>query len=214
MKLRNFLFVNLFLWGTACAMCQQIVNLPKPSAKRKALSVMQAFKQRHSTREFSNKPLSQQDLSDLLWAAQGQNREDGRLTAPTALNKQEIRVYVFCEKGVSLYNPHENTLISVVEGDHRTLVAMQQDFVKTAPVVLVYVADGDKFGATSDSAWRMMSVDTGIVSENVNLFCSAMGLVTVPRASMDGKAIQKLLGLNENQMPILNNPVGYPKKVK
>ena len=60
----------------------------------------------------------------------------------------------------------------------------------------------------------MMSVDTGIVSENVNLFCSAMGLVTVPRASMDGKAIQKLLGLNENQMPILNNPVGYPKKVK
>lgn len=212
MRLRNFFLAGLFLGGIACAMGQQTVRLPKPNMKRKTLSVMQAYKQRHSTREFSNKSLSQQDLSDLLWAAQGQNREDGRLTAPTALNKQEIRMYVFGEKDVSLYDPHENTLTSVAEGDHRGLVAMQQDFVKTAPVVLVYVADGDKFGGTNESAWRMMSVDTGIVSENVNLYCSAVGLVTVPRASMNGKAIQELLGLNGNQQPILNNPVGYPKK--
>ena len=189
----------------------QTRNLPKPNMQRKTLSVMETYKQRKSVREYSNKPLSDQDLSDLLWAAQGKNRADGHLTAPTAMNKQEIRLYVFTAKGVSLYNPQAHSLAQVATGDHRDIVAGRQDFAKTAPVSLVMVADFDKFGAKNEHSQWMVGVDVGIVCQNINLFCSAAGLCTVPRGTMDQKAIQTLLKLNTNQIPVINNPVGYGK---
>ena len=198
--------------ASSCAFAQQVINLPKPDMTRSTTTVMQAYSQRHSTREFDTKMLTEQDLSDLLWAAQGQNREDGRLTSPTAMNRQEVRMYVFCEKGVTLYDPHANTLTWVAEGDHRDIVAGRQEGVKTAPVMLVLVGDFDKFGKNDQHAQWMVSVDVGITCQNINLFCSAAGMVTVPRGTMDQEAIQKLLGLNENQIPLINNPVGYPKK--
>jgi nitroreductase len=189
----------------------QSKNLPKPNLQRQTLSVMEAYKQRKSVREFSAKDLSEQDLSDLLWAAQGQNREDGHLTAPTAMNRQEIRLYVFTSQGASLYDPKANTLTQVASGDHRGLMAAGQAFAKDAPVVLLMVADLDKFGSNNQHAQSMAAVDTGIVCENINLFCSAAGFSTVPRATMDSKGISALLNLNENQIPLINNPVGYTK---
>ena len=209
MKRFSFLLAAVMMIGQT-TFAQQVIKLPAPDFGRKTLTVAETYIQRKSTREFSDRKLSEQDLSDLLWAAQGQNREDGRLTAPTAMNRQEIRVYVFCEKGVSLYDPHTNTLNVKAEGDYRNLVAQRQEFAAKAPVSLVYVADGDIFGSTDEMSMRMMAVDVGIVSQNVNIFCSAAGFVTVPRASMDSRAISKLLGLNGNQIPMLNNPVGYP----
>ena len=190
----------------------QTTKLPTPDMKRQTISVMETYKQRKSVREYSAKALSEQDLSDLLWAAQGQNREDGHLTSPTAMNRQEIRLYVFTEKSVSLYDPQANTLTQVASGDHRGIMASGQDFVKNAPVVLLMVADMDKFRSNNQHAQWMVAVDTGIVCENINLFCSAAGLCTVPRGTMDSKAICTLLGLNDNQIPLINNPVGYPSK--
>ena len=189
----------------------QTTHLPKPNMQRQTLTVMEAYQQRKSVREYNAKPLSDQDLSDLLWAAQGQNREDGHLTSPTAMNRQEIRLYVFTDKNVSLYDPKANTLTQVAEGDHRGIVAAGQDFAKTAPVVLLMVADMDKFRSNNQHAQWMVAVDTGIVCENINLICSAAGLCTVPRGTMDQKAISTLLGLNDNQIPLINNPVGYAK---
>ena len=198
--------------ASLCTFAQQTISLPKPDMNRSTATVMEAYCNRHSTRDFDTKMLTEQDLSDLLWAAQGQNREDGRLTSPTAMNRQEVRMYVFCEKGVALYDPHVNTLTWVAEGDHRDIVADRQEGVKTAPVMLVLVGDFDKFGKNDKHAQWMVSVDVGITCQNINLFCSAAGMVTVPRGTMNQKAIQKLLGLNENQIPLINNPVGYPKK--
>lgn len=208
MKKLSFVAVLLMV-GTACF--AQTKNLPKPNMQRKTLTVMEAYQQRKSVREYSTKQLSDQDLSDLLWAAQGKNRPDGHITAPTAMNKQEIRLYVFDGKGVSLYDPQNHLLTKVAEGDHRDIVAARQDFAKTAPVCLVMVADMDKFGSNNQHAQWMVGVDVGIVCENINLFCSAAGLCTVPRGTMDQKAIQSLLKLNENQIPVINNPVGYAK---
>jgi nitroreductase len=88
-------------------------------------------------------------------------------------------------------------------------VAGRQEFAKAAPVSLVLVADMEKFGSDSQHAVWMAGVDVGIVCENINLFCSAAGLNTVPRGTMDQKAIQTLLGLTEKQVPVINNPVGY-----
>ena len=204
------LVTTFLLMGISCF--AQTTKLPTPDMKRQTISVMETYKQRKSVREYSAKALSEQDLSDLLWAAQGQNREDGHLTSPTAMNRQEIRLYVFTEKSVSLYDPQANTLTQVASGDHRGIMASGQDFVKNAPVVLLMVADMDKFRSNNQHAQWMVAVDTGIVCENINLFCSAAGLCTVPRGTMDSKAISALLGLNDNQIPLINNPVGYPSK--
>lgn len=204
-----FLIAALLLMGTACN--AQTQNLPKPNMQRQTLSVMESYNQRKSVREYSAKELSDQDLSDLLWAAQGQNRPDGHLTAPTAMNRQEIRLYVFTAKNVALYDPKAHTLTQVASGDHRDIVASGQAFAKAAPVVLLMVADLDKFGSNNQQSQAMAAVDTGIVCENINLFCSAAGFCTVPRATMDSKAISTLLSLNANQIPLINNPVGYPK---
>ncbi len=204
------LVTTFLLMGISCF--AQTTKLPTPDMKRQTISVMETYKQRKSVREYSAKALSEQDLSDLLWAAQGQNREDGHLTSPTAMNRQEIRLYVFTEKSVSLYDPQANTLTQVASGDQRGIMASGQDFVKNAPVVLLMVADMDKFRSNNQHAQWMVAVDTGIVCENINLFCSAAGLCTVPRGTMDSKAISTLLGLNDNQIPLINNPVGYPSK--
>ena len=207
---KQSLVTTFLLMAISCF--AQTTKLPTPDMKRQTISVMETYKQRKSVREYSAKALSEQDLSDLLWAAQGQNREDGHLTSPTAMNRQEIRLYVFTEKSVSLYDPQANTLTQVTSGDHRGIMASGQDFVKNAPVVLLMVADMDKFRSNNQHAQWMVAVDTGIVCENINLFCSAAGLCTVPRGTMDSKAISTLLGLNDNQIPLINNPVGYPSK--
>lgn len=192
--------------------CIAQTTLPAPNKTKRTATVMEALSTRHSVREYSSKELTTQELSDLLWAATGVNRPDGHITAPTAMNKQEIRLFVFTAKNVCEYLPQTNQLVEKAQGDHRGIVAGQQAFAKTAPVVLVMVADLDKFGSNADHAKLMAAVDTGIMSENINLYCAAAGLATVPRGTMDQAAIQKLLNLNANQIPLINNPVGYPAK--
>lgn len=183
------------------------VKLNKPDTQR-GLSLMAALEQRHSTREFSDRKLELQDLSDLLWAAVGINRpESGKRTAPTAMNKQEIDVYVCLPEGAYLYDAGAHALTPVAKGDFRQAVAGGQAFAKTAPVCLVIVADLDKFKGEV----LMPAMDAGIVSQNISLFCSAAGLITVPRASMDQDQLKKVLKLKDGQRPLMNHPVGYAK---
>lgn len=170
---------------------------------------METLAGRHSTREFSGKELTDSTVADLLWAANGINRPDGHRTAPSALNKQEIDIYLFDKNGVWLFEPATNTLRPCVEGDHRSLLCGGQDYVTEAPLTLLLVANGDRFGGSGQQAELIMAADAGIVCENINLFCSSAGLSTVPRASMDTAAISRLLGLPAAHLPLLNNPVGY-----
>lgn len=185
----------------------------KAPDKTRGANVMKALADRHSDREYAAKEISLQDLSDLLWAANGVNRPaEKKRTAPSALNKQDIDVYVFRPEGVYLYEADRHVLKPVADGDHRDAVAGGQDFVKTAPVCLVYVSDVARFGAgVTEQAKLMGAMDAGIVSENVNLFCAGVGLATVPRASMDQAALKKLLKLSDTQIPMMNNPVGHAK---
>ena len=78
--------------------------------------------------------------------------------------------------------------------------------------MLLLVADLDKFKSNNQHAQQMVAVDTGIACENINIYCASVGLATVPRGTMDHDAIRKLLNLNDNQIPLINNPVGYPAK--
>lgn len=195
-----------------------VVRLPEPD-KARGTSVMQALADRVSVRECSPEELSLKDLSDVLWAANGINRpEEGRRTAPSALNKQDIDIYVFTAEGVYAYLPGTHALKPVAEGDHRDVLAgppspaRTQDFVKDFPVILLFVSDLSRFGMEGERVKLMAAMDAGIVSENVNLFCASVGLCTVPRASMDEAGVRRLLQLESHRIPMLNNPVGYPRK--
>ncbi len=194
----------------------QETKLPTPS-KDRGLSLMKTLSVRRSVREFDTKMLAEQDLSDLLWSACGINNDEGRRTAPSALNLQDVTIYVFSAEGVSEYLPKTHALKQIVTGDHRKLVAGFQTYVMSAPISLVLVSDLTKFQKGNSEqepnkrTYMMASVDVGNVSQNINLFCAATGLATVPRASMDTESIQKLLNLSTFQIPIMNNPVGYKK---
>lgn len=192
--------------STSCSAQEQIV-LPQPLKSLKT-TIVEALQNRHSEREFSEKQMSDQDLATLLWAANGINREDGRRTAPSAVNAQDIDIYVIREDGAYLWDAKENKLIRVSSEDLRSLVGGRQEFVQKAPVSLVLVSDKSRFGnVPADFA----SADAGYVSQNICLYCSAAGWACCPRASMDKDALRKSLQLKDSQEPFLNNVVGYRK---
>jgi len=200
----------------ALGVSAQDIKLPSPDMKAKSSTVIDALAKRHSTREFASTPLSDQELSNLCWAACGVTRDGNYRTAPSAMNRQEVRLFVFTENGVYEYDAKANTLVENAKGDKRGLIAggsgFKQDFAATAPVSLLMVIDFEKFEKSDTKAMQMGCVDAGNISENINLYCQSVGLVTVPRATHDTEGICSLLGFTDKQLPIMNNPVGYPKE--
>ena len=154
---------------------------------------------------------SPQTLSNLLWAAFGINRPDGRRTAPSAMNWQEVSIYVVTPAGVYVYDAKATVLEPVVAGDFRAATGTQS-FVKDAAVNLVYVSDLSKTdGAASSEAELYTAADVGFIAQNVYLYCASEGLATVVRASVDKPALAKTLKLQPQQRIILAQSVGYPK---
>jgi len=197
--------------ATACVMAQDIVKLPEPD-KNVPMTLYQALQQRKSVREYSSKDIDDMKLSQLLWAAVGINRPDGHLTAPTAVNAQDITMYVCRKDGAYLYVAKDNALQKVSDKDLRKEIASAQQFAAEAPISLVIVTDNAKFrGGSTNGPTISGAIDAGYVSQNIDLACEALGLVTVPRGTMDKDALKKELKLTESQNPILNHPVGYKK---
>lgn len=188
------------------------MNLPAPD-KSGGIPLMQALNQRRTNREFNSKPLDVQTISDLLWAACGVNRpEEGKRTAPTARNWQEIDVYVTLESGLYLYDAKSHTLVVKNDTDLRDLAGIQ-DFTNTAPINLTYVVDYERMENADDEAKAFYSaVDTGFISQNVYLFCASRGLNTVVMGMVDKVALGKALCLKPSQKVILSQTVGYPAK--
>ena len=211
MRKVQLLLLCLFV-SVATFAADKVIRLPKPNLNRNS-EVMEAFANRHSTREYAAKALTLTDLSDLLWAANGINRpEEGKRTAPSAMNKQDVDVYVVLPEATYLYDAKAHQLNLVAEGDHRGAVAGGQAFVKSAPVSLLLVSDLSRLGDAKNTHTQLMgAMDTGIVSQNISIFCSAVKLATVPRASMDTAKLKSILKLTDTQLPLMNHPVGYHK---
>jgi nitroreductase len=187
------------------------VTLPKPRMEG-GKPLMQALKERQSARLFSSEKLPLQTLSDLLWAAWGVNRADGRRTAPSAANAQEIDVYVTLAEGTYLFEPRTHTLKPVLAGDSRSK-AGTQPFVAQAPANLIYVADYSKMGvAKPEDKPLWAAAGSGFIGQNVYLFCASEGLVTVFRAYVDREVVSKALGLRPDQKVLFSQTVGYPQK--
>lgn len=216
MKRRVSMFLGLvlavagFSLGVA-AQDLKLIKLPPPQTSG-GRPLMQVLNERKSTREFGAGTLSPQTLSNLLWAAFGINRPDGRRTAPSAMNWQEVDIYVATPEGIYLYDAKANTLNPAVSGDHRVATGTQS-FVKDAAVNLVYVADFSRIAAQANPDAEMYAAaDVGFIAQNVYLYCASEGLATVVRASIDKPALAKTLSLRPNQKIILAQSVGYPKK--
>lgn len=205
MKKVLLIFIYYFFVFSLYSQDLVTIKLNEPSKKRES-NIMEAFQNRASVREWTTDELSLQDLSDLLWAANGINRpSEKKRTAPSAMNSQDIDIYIFQNNGVYIYDAFNNLLTPLVAGDYRQLFGSQQ-----SPIVLLLVSDTSKFKAGDSEHKKMVAaMDAGIVSQNIAIFCAGTGLKTRPRVSMNTEKIKKVLSLSENQLPLINMPVSY-----
>ena len=189
---------------------QNVIQLLPPQTDG-GMSLMKALKNRKTSREFAGKALTTQQLSNLLWAACGINRpEEKKRTAPSAMNYQEIDVYVAMPNGLFLYNSEKHNLTEILKEDIREKTG-KQDFVKTAPLTLVYVANYDKMTKSDDKGKEGYAMtDAAFISENVYLYCASEGMNTGVRAFVDKEVLGPAMKLNPTQHIILAQSVGFP----
>jgi nitroreductase len=188
------------------------ITLSQP-AKQGGLPLMEALARRHSSRDFARDALPPPLLSGLLWAAYGMNRADGGRTAPSAVNAQEIDIFVALPTGAYLYDAGANALHLVAASDIRRVTGYQ-DFVDQAPMDLVYVADHARMRLVPAGQRESFAyAAAGAIAQNVYLFAASNGLATVIRAWIDRAAIADALGLTHDQQVLLAQTVGYPKVV-
>lgn len=187
---------------------QETVQLPQPEIGMLGKSLGKILQERRSVREYQDKHVDLKILSTLLWAACGvSDPASGKITAPSAVNMQDIKVYVCNKLGVALFNAKDNTLTQVSNENILQDLAAGQNFVLDAPFTLLLVSDqgnrrrNDQYGA----------MDAGYVSQNIYLACNALGLSTVARAMMNKDAVRAKLNLPEGVIVELNHPIGYKK---
>jgi hypothetical protein len=203
------------------------IELNEPD-RRRGLPFMEVLAVKASAREWSDRNLSLQDLSDLLWAANGVNRPDEKkYTASSAQNAHDVDIYLFMEDGVYLYDADDHVLESVMTGDFRSQLMMTppprpKDAAgpspppppppSNPPIQIILVSDISRFRTgPPELKCEWGAIDAGIVSQNISLFCAATGIMTRPRASMDKEVVANLLELGHTQYVFLNHPIGYPK---
>ena len=211
-RITHLMLVPVFAAVACRAEDLKAIALPAPDTNG-GEPLMQALKNRQSTREFSGDKLPLVTISNLLWAAWGINRPDsGKRTAPSASNHEEIEIYVASASGLYLYEAKEHRLQPVSSADLRSETGTQA-YVGTAPLNLVYVADFARMGPESAEDKIFYSAcDTGFIAQNVYLFSASEGLATVVRGSIERAALAKAMHLRPDQHITLAQTVGYPAK--
>jgi SagB-type dehydrogenase family enzyme len=199
-----------------------IVELPPP-VTRGTMSVEEAILKRRSVRSYSNKPLSLEDVSQLLWAAQGiTDPARGFRAAPSAGATYPLEVYVVVgengvmglEKGLYHYRPDKHILEYVFEDDLRSGlsdVALGQSPIREAPISIIIAAVYERTKSRyGERGIRYVHMEAGHVGQNIYLQAVARGLGTVVIGAFEDSRVQNVLGLPANQNPLYIIPVGYP----
>ncbi len=223
MKLTFIILMSMAVIGCAPKTTKQVqtpvdmsqtIVLPQPSES--GATLLEALKNRASEREYSSDKLSMEQLGGVLWAASGINRpENGRQTAPSALALYPVRVYAFFEDGTYLYDPASHSLQRVLSGDNRKLTGMQ-DFVFSAPLDLLYVADLSVFepkGIPADKGRVLAGLDAAGYAQNVNLYCAAENMASITRGSYPEQQALAALSLDQSRFAVvLAQTVGLKKQ--
>jgi len=199
--------------GVRTAAEQEAIKL-EPPRMAGGMRLMEALKNRKTIRSLSDQGITRLQLSELLWAANGVNRKDGKRTSPAAMNKQEIGIYAVLPEGIYLYDAAGNVLVPVAAGDFRRDTG-KQDFVFTAPVNLVFVMDYGKFNGSDakvdERAVRWACIAAGSMTQNVALYCASEGLGNVVRGWVDEEAFMKAAKLGPDKVFLIAQTVGRPK---
>jgi len=191
------------------------IKLPMPQ-KDLTFPLMKALEKRRTIRKWKNEPLSEQELSNLLWAACGITKEEtkrskSKRTSPSACNSQSIKIYVAIEKGLFLYDEKEHQLIQILSEDIRENIGTQK-MMHSAPVGLIYVSDFSKmknFLFRNDEQRCFFSgADTGFVSQNVYLYCAARNLSTAVLGLVNREKLHKMIGLKEHEKIVFTQVIG------
>lgn len=207
--MKKILFTIAAIALCICCLAQEDIKLPEPE-KKGGMTLNEALMSRKTNRTFDSKELSLQEISNLLWAANGINRMDGKRTAPSARNAQEIDVYVAMKTGLYKYEPNDNALRIVSEKDQRHQMSQRPQMIEEAPVALIFYANYDKMKNFDDASKEFYgATDAGFVSQNVYLYCAAHNLNTVVMGYIDRDAIRQMIDVDGKA--ILVQPVGYPK---
>jgi nitroreductase len=190
---------------------QDAALLPLPTPRTEGgMPLLQALKERRSTRAFAPRGLTPQELSDLLWAAFGVNRPDGHRTAPSTMNLRGIDLYVATTNGLFRFDAAAHALKPVLKEDIRPATTGQAE-LREAPVALIFVADHARMEKVALAEREFYAAaDTGYISQNIYLFCASEGLATVVHA-VNQSALAKTMRLRDDQKVILAQSVGYPK---
>jgi nitroreductase len=214
---RIFVLVFIFCLGPSFSSLAQskVIQLPSPLMEG-GKPLLQCLKQRQSTRDYDpGKKLPLQVLSNLLWAADGVNRSDGKRTAPSAGDWQNIEIYLLTADGVLLYDAPQHILKVLGSADMRASSG-KQSFIKDVSLNLLFVADfarakklGGNDAAMNAENWSFAGA--GAIAQNVYLFCASEGLGSIVRAMTDQDAAAKTLKLRPDQHVILAQSGGYPK---
>ncbi len=180
------------------------------------MSVEEALARRRSIREFIPQKLTERELSQLLWAAQGITHPDGLRTAPSAGALYPLELYVATASGFYHYEPRGHRLVQLSDRDLRASVrraALDQEAITQAPAVFViaavYERTSRKYGATRTP--RYVHMEAGHAAENLLLEAVALGLGGVPIGAFDDDALQNVLALDANCRPLYLIPVGHPR---
>jgi SagB-type dehydrogenase family enzyme len=189
------------------ASAQEKTTLPAPN-KTGGMPLMEALSKRSTDRgPYNGTALTQQQLSDLLWAAWGVNRADGKRTAPSASNNQEIDLYIFTAEGAYRYDAPEHALYLVKQGDFRKEV-VTGNFGSSA-VDVFFVADFNKRRGSDEAKRQASSIDAGYISQNIYLYCASEGLGTVVyTGSLNRDKVVEHLGLAPHQWVVGGQSVG------
>lgn len=173
------------------------IKLPEPD-KTNPTTLMSALENRSSQREFSNKELDNQTLSTVLWAAYGINREDGKRTIPTAMDKKDLNVYVFNKQGIWLYDAAENALKQQSAENHLSLFQMQ-DYMNNVSTVLVYTGSTEEYAV----------MHAGSAYQNVELYAAANNMASIVRGYFDHEKVAAVLNLPEGSRVIISQAIGW-----
>jgi nitroreductase len=204
------LMLSLGIIVLVCSANAKEINLPARSPKSN-VDVVTALEQRKTTREFSSATLSLEELSAVLWAANGVNRADGKRTAPSAHGRQYINIYVAGDTGAYLYDAPAHKLLEVTSQNIKTRLAWQ-GHIAASSHVLVLVAELSKVPGSAEETKLLWAHSTaGTIAENVHLMAAAKGIGTGIVAGIKVDEIRQALNLTNDAVPLYVMPLGFLK---
>lgn len=207
----NKILSTILIFIFAMTITAETIKLPTPAIDKKA-SIAEAFANRKSTREFGGGTLTDQQISNLLWAAYGVTRADGKLVVPAALNRHAFTIYLLTAKGVMRFDNKENTLTTVTDKDIRVMAEGRKTLGPASAAVVLLVADTTVFKDMSNNGDFYLGVEAGAICQDIYLYAASEKWNALCCGSVDAAGLSKALSLSATQKPVLTMIVGPGKE--